>query len=51
MSDILSGAADLDDGAAKNKEEMGPWLSAWHDPVAGLECNAGCMQVQHVHIK
>lgn len=44
MSDILASAAHIDDPLG-DKRRLGPWLAAWHDPVAGLACNGGCMQV------
>eukprot|EP00903_Cladosiphon_okamuranus_P005978 g5900.t1 len=43
MSDILASAAHADDPLG-DKGRLGPWLAAWHDPVAGLACNGGCMQ-------
>ncbi|CAM9236080.1 unnamed protein product, partial [Hapterophycus canaliculatus] len=43
MSDILASAAHFD-GFLGEKGRLGPWLAAWHDPVAGLACNGGCMQ-------
>eukprot|EP00752_Nemacystus_decipiens_P018752 g16813.t1 len=43
MSSILSSAAHIDDPLG-DKRRLGPWLAAWHDPVAGLACNGGCMQ-------
>lgn len=46
MSDILAGATHMDN-PFEEKSRLGPWLAAWHDPVAGLECNAGCMQVNN----
>lgn len=51
MSDILRGAGDVNVDSqakqAKEKERLGPWLSAWHDPVADLACSGGCMQVRY----
>lgn len=46
MSSILASAAQVEDPLAE-KARLGPWLAAWHDPVAGLTCNGGCMQVMH----
>lgn len=46
MSDILNSTITVEDPSAE-KKRLGPWLAAWHDPVAGLECNSGCMQVRN----
>ncbi|CAN0380487.1 unnamed protein product [Pylaiella littoralis] len=43
MCDILVGATHTDN-PFEEKSRLGPWLAAWHDPVAGLACNGGCMQ-------
>ncbi|CAM9926261.1 unnamed protein product [Ectocarpus sp. 6 AP-2014] len=43
MSSILAGASQVEDPLPE-KGRLGPWLAAWHDPVAGLTCNGGCMQ-------
>lgn len=47
MVDILASAAHIDDPLG-GKSRLGPWLPAWHDPVAGLACNGGCVQVSVV---
>lgn len=44
MADILASAA-LVDGPLGDNHRFGPWLVAWHDPVAVLACNGGCIQV------
>lgn len=46
MSDILGGVTQTDN-PFEEKSHLGPWLAAWHDPLAGLVCNGGCMQVNN----
>lgn len=48
MSSILASAAQVEHPLPE-KGRLGPWLAAWHDPVAGLTCNVGCMQVRCIH--
>lgn len=45
MSEVLTAAAGIEGPSSSEKDRLGPWLAAWHDPVAGLTCNAGCIQV------